>query len=113
MVNFSERMRELRLEKGYKKTDVARGTGLDRSTITKYESGERDNPTKTVLKTLSNFFGVTMGYLAGISDIRDPDITSKVLNEIFNCLDDNRKIDLVKYAKYLKKEQEDGERVSD
>ena len=101
MASFSERMKELRLEKGLKKTDVAAGTGMDRSSITKYENGERDNPTRAVLKTLSDFFNVTMDYLAGISDIRDADVTSRTLVDIFNSLDDEAKIQLVKYARFL------------
>jgi transcriptional regulator with XRE-family HTH domain len=112
MATFKERMKELRLEKGLKKTDVAAGTGMDRSSITKYESGERDNPTRTILKVLADFFGVSMDYLSGNSDIRDVDVSSIKLADIFNSLSDTGKIELVKYAKYLK-ENEDGKRLSD
>jgi transcriptional regulator with XRE-family HTH domain len=113
MATFKERMFELRIEKGLKKTDVAAGTGLDRSTITKYESGERDNPTREILKRIAEYFGVSMDYLSGNSDIRDRDVSSKTLSEIFGMLSDEGKIQLVKYAKYLQKEQEDGEHISD
>jgi transcriptional regulator with XRE-family HTH domain len=113
MASFKDRMCELRSEKGLKKTDVAAGTGLDRSTITKYESGERDNPTRDILKKIAEFFGVSMDYLAGNSDIRDRDVSSKTLSDIFGLLSDEGKVQLVKYAKYLQKEQENGERISD
>ncbi len=112
MASFMERMKELREEKKLHKTDVAAGTGLDRSSITKYENGERDNPTKTILQTLADFFGVSMDYLAGTSNIRDTSISNKTLTDIYNSLNDDGKIQLVKYAMYLQKENEDGKHIS-
>lgn len=113
MSSFANRMVELRIEKGLKKVDVSRGTKLDRSAITKYESGERDNPTRSILNRLADFYNVSIDYLSGNSDIKDKDVSSRTLDDVFNKLNDSNKIELVKYAKYLLKEQEDGERISD
>jgi transcriptional regulator with XRE-family HTH domain len=106
MSTFAERMKELRLEKGLKKIDVANGTNLSRSTITKYEEGSRDNPTLPILIKLADFFNVSVDYIAGNTDIREQGINSSNLIEIFSKLNDNHKIELIKYAKYLLSEQE-------
>lgn len=68
MANFAERMRSLRKEKGLKKTEVAKGTGLDRSTVTNYESGKRDNPTAETLQRIADYFDVSIDYLTGKTD---------------------------------------------
>ena len=111
MSTFAQRMVELRLERNLKKVDVAKGTKLSRSAITMYENGDRDNPTLPILKRISNFYDVSIDYLTGNSNIRDKEISNKTLTEIFGSLDDKNKVDLVKYAKYLLKEQEDGEHI--
>jgi transcriptional regulator with XRE-family HTH domain len=111
MACFSERMYELRTERHLKKVDVANGTGLSRSSITKYENGERDNPTQDILIILGDFFNVSIDYLSGHSNIKDEDISSRTLSDIFGKLNDNYKIQLVTYAKFILKEQEDGEHI--
>lgn len=111
MANFSSRMVELRHGKDLRKVDVASGTGLSRSSITKYENGERDNPTQDILVILSNFFNVSMDYLSGNSNIRDKDVSSRTLSEIFSKLDDEYKVRLVVYAKDILREYEDGKHI--
>jgi transcriptional regulator with XRE-family HTH domain len=111
MASFSERMTELRLEKGLSKAEVARGTKMSRSAITSYENGSRNNPTNDILKKLSEFFDVSLDYLTGQSDIRDK-LTATELIEIFRRLNDKSKLELIKYAKYLEKEQSNGEHIS-
>ena len=112
MANFAERMRSLRKEKSLKKTEVAKGTGLDRSTVTNYENGKRDNPTAETLQRIADYFDVSIDYLTGKSDIRDK-LTATELIQVFRKLTDENKLQLIKYAKYLEKEQEDGECISD
>lgn len=111
MASFSERMTELRIEKGLNKAEVARGTGLSRSAITSYENGSRNNPTNDILKRLAEFFDVSLDYLTGQSNIKDK-LTATELIEIFRSLNDENKLQLIKYAKYLEKEQEDGQHIS-
>lgn len=112
LANFAERMRSLRKEKGLKKTEVAKGIGLDRSTVTNYESGKRNNPTAETLQRIADYFDVSIDYLTGKSDIRDK-LTATELIQVFRKLTDENKLQLIKYAKYLEKEQEDGECISD
>jgi transcriptional regulator with XRE-family HTH domain len=102
-------MIELRGERGLKKTDVAKGTKLSRSAITMYENGVRDNPTLPILKRIAIFFDVSLDYLTGRTSIRDKEISNITLTEIFNNLDDDHKTELVKHAKRLLREQNDGE----
>lgn len=104
MANLAIRLKELREEKRLKKIDVARSTGISRSAITSYEMGTRDNPTQDKLKTISKFFGVSIDYLTGRSDIRDP-LSSEELVKIFRELNDENRLQLIKYASYLLNEQ--------
>jgi len=111
MSTFAQRMIELRQEKGYKKAEVARGTKLSRSAITMYENETRDNPTLPILKQIASFYDVSLDYLTGNSNIKDKEISNTTLTDIFSNLNDNNKIELVKYAKYLLGEQVNGERI--
>lgn len=110
---FAERMRSLRDEKGLKKVEVAKGVGLDRSTITNYENGTRNNPTIEVLQRIAEFFDVSIDYLTGKSDIKDK-LTATELVEIFRNLNDENKLQALKYVKFLEREQNgNGKRISD
>jgi len=66
------RLRELRIEKGLLQSDIAKVINKSDRAIGLYERGERDMGTET-LTTLSNFFNVSIDYLLGKSDIRNPE----------------------------------------
>ncbi len=55
------RLKEARLKKGLKQQDVANNLGLDSSTISKYESGERKLSLGTVSK-FAKLYGLTAEY---------------------------------------------------
>lgn len=63
-MKFSERLKELRLEKNLSQEQLSHETGLSQSSITKWEREERD-PTLKALIALADFFQVTIDYLAG------------------------------------------------
>lgn len=65
------RLRELRLEKGLLQSDIAKIINKSERTVGFYETGDRDMGTET-LAILSNFFEVTIDYLLGKSDERNP-----------------------------------------
>lgn len=65
------RLRELRLEKGLLQSDIAKIINKSERTVGFYETGDRDMGTET-LGILSNFFEVTIDYLLGKSDERNP-----------------------------------------
>lgn len=74
------RLRELRIEKDLLQSDIAKVINKSERTVGFYETGDRDMGTET-LALLSDFFGVTIDYLLGKSDIRNPEnINSDKIN---------------------------------
>lgn len=65
---FSDRITNLRKEKGLTQAEVAEGIGVSRQSITLYESGYR-LPDVEVLSNIARFFEVSSDYLIGLSDI--------------------------------------------
>lgn len=63
------RLKELRLEKGLTQEKLANKLGINRTTIAKIESGDRDL-TLDHLQRLSSFFNVSYDYILGKSDNR-------------------------------------------
>ena len=66
------RLKELRIEKGLLQSDIAKIINKSERTVGFYETGERDMGTETLAK-LSDFFNVSIDYLLGKSDIRNPE----------------------------------------
>lgn len=67
------RLRELRIEKDLLQSDIAKLINKSERTVGFYETGERDMNTET-LAILANFFNVSIDYLLGKSDIRNPEV---------------------------------------
>ena len=61
------RLKELREEKGFNMSEMAKELGLAYTTYIGYEKGERE-PNSERLKELANHFGVTVDYLVGRVD---------------------------------------------
>ncbi|MCI8272867.1 MAG: helix-turn-helix transcriptional regulator [Clostridia bacterium] len=66
------RLKELRIEKSLLQSDIAKIINKSERTVGFYETGERDMNTET-LATLADYFGVSIDYLLGKSDIRNPE----------------------------------------
>lgn len=66
---FGERIRELRIEMGLSQGEVANLAGISRQALTNYESGVRE-PNFYLAVWFADFFGVTLDYLFGRTDIR-------------------------------------------
>ena len=66
-----ERLKELRLKRGLTQAEVAKHLKVDRTTLTKYETGEREPDLENLL-TLASYFDVSVDYLLGKSDIPNP-----------------------------------------
>lgn len=75
-MNASNRLKQLREEKGLSQSEVAKIIGVGRTTYLKWENGE-NQPTRK-LDQLSQFFGVSIDYLLGKSDVKN--IKSKNLH---------------------------------
>ena len=64
---LAERMKELRLEKKMKQTEVAEAIGLSISTYCSYEYGKSDPQTATLVK-LAQLYHVSTDYLLGVNE---------------------------------------------
>ncbi len=67
MSKFSERLKELREEKGLTQTQLEQETGLTRSAIGLWELDKREPKLGAVI-TLAKYFKVSLGYMAGLED---------------------------------------------
>ncbi len=68
---LSRRLREQREQKKMTQEELGRIFGVDRATISRYETGDRE-PDYELVKKFADFFGVTTDYLLGRTDIRTP-----------------------------------------
>ncbi|CYV12214.1 helix-turn-helix domain-containing protein [Streptococcus suis] len=70
---FAERLKQLRKEAGYtNQTQIAEILKTSQQSYSQWESGKR-RPSKTTLEKLSKFFNVSVDYLLGNSEIRNPE----------------------------------------
>ncbi len=74
MVNFGERLRQLRTDAGITQTELARRLNITKSVVSYYELQER-TPSPDVLVQLADIFHVTTDYLLGIDHKKMIDVT--------------------------------------
>ncbi|MDE7083372.1 MAG: helix-turn-helix domain-containing protein [Clostridia bacterium] len=67
MEKFFERLKELRQEKGLSQTQLAKETGISKSAIGFWETGDRI-PNAQAVVVLAKYFGVSADYLLGLED---------------------------------------------
>lgn len=67
---FPERLKELRTEKGITLEELAKNIGTTKTTLSRYENGER-SPKLQLVGLLANYFQVDMSWLSGQSDQRN------------------------------------------
>ncbi len=66
-MEFKDRIKELRLQKGYSQMQLAQLTGISQSAIAKWELGKTE-PTASAIITLARFFDESSDYLLGLED---------------------------------------------
>ena len=66
-----ERIRELREDRDLKQEDLAQLLHCTQACYSNYENGKRDIPTE-VLRTLANFYGVSIDYLLDETNVKEP-----------------------------------------
>lgn len=71
VMNMYRRIRDLREDQDLKQSDVAQYLNCTQVCYSYYESGKRDIPTNILIK-LSNLFEVSVDYILGLTDIREP-----------------------------------------
>lgn len=83
---LGERLKELRDEMELNQEDVAAKLNIGRSTYANYET-ERAEPGIAVLRDLADFYNVSIDFLCGYTDIREPYIKDKRKSAYLNdCL---------------------------
>lgn len=70
MTVFSERLKELRKEKGLTADKAAEEIGIQRSTLSNYENGTR-YPRRKAMDAILDFYNVDQAYLEGRTDIKN------------------------------------------
>ena len=63
-MEFKDRLRDLRLQRGYSQIELGKKLGLSNSAISMYERGER-KPDFETLDLIADFFNVDVSYLLG------------------------------------------------
>ncbi len=66
-MNFGERLKELRIEAGLTQDQLAKNVKLSHSAIGHWETNERV-PNLDAVIVLAEYFGVSVGYMAGLED---------------------------------------------
>lgn len=96
---IGERLKQLRLERNESLEDVAKITGVGRSLLSKYERGLVD-PGLRPLSKLSKYYSVSLDWLFGFAESREPINTDNPLSG----LTDEKKVQAIQFIEFLKKE---------
>ena len=66
-----ETIRNLRIDGGYTHQQIADYLHIKQNTYSQYETGRRQVPVEILIK-LSEYYGVSVDYLLGLTDIKTP-----------------------------------------
>lgn len=105
-MEFKERLRYLRKEKGWTQGELASLLNYGYTAISNYESG-RNEPSIKDLKKIAKVFNVSMDYLICVNDERNPFTESKDAEDFINLknnyllLNDKSKSELASYIEWL------------
>ena len=97
MLNFGNKLRTLRMSKGWTQEDLASRLQLTKSVVSAYETSLR-YPSYDVLIRICSIFNVTSDYLLGMEKQRTVDIS---------CLNDENRILVTRIIEALKEKQSD------
>ena len=65
------RIRDLREDSELTQTEIAKRLGMSQTGYSKYETGENDIPTTTLI-FLAKMHNTSVDYLLGLTDVREP-----------------------------------------
>jgi len=86
MPNLSERLVQLKKERGLLQKDIAKAVGLSVMGYQRYENGKRQPAADTLIK-LADYFNVSLDYLTGRTNYSidaDGRVTVKASSDVFN-----------------------------
>jgi len=89
----AEKLTELRHRHGYRLYEVAQGTGLTKTTISRYENSKRENIGLHQLKLLAQFYKIDIEYLTN-DDYEESQIKNEEILHLFCKLSDTGKAKL-------------------
>ena len=69
-MKHAKRIRELRKEKGYTQTHIAKVIRVAQTTYSDYETGRLRMPIEHIVE-LARFYNVNLNFIFGVSDIRN------------------------------------------
>lgn len=79
-MKFCERLKEMRIKRGYTQDEFAKMINISPSSISLYENGDRE-PSISMLKTISETLDVSSDYLLGLSDEKNKDKLKLSVND--------------------------------
>lgn len=102
-MKFSDRLKELREEKGLTQKEFATILNINRATVAGYESQGKE-PNFDRLKEFATFFDVSVDYLVGFSDVKDKVIETSCTHrrDFDNSLSEEDIIAIEKFEDYLR-----------
>lgn len=98
---FGKRLKMLREEADMSRIELALQLNTSLSAISQYETGSRV-PSDDIKISIAKLFNVSIDFLMGISEIRNPYIFFN-LSELLKDLDEEEIKEVAKYAIFIKK----------
>lgn len=102
---FSIRLRELRKEHNISAEELAKKLNVNKSTISRYETGKTEPYLPFVIK-IANYFNVSLDWLSGITNIRNwkQSPNSEIIKS-YEKLSDEKKKELIRYSNFLESDK--------
>ncbi len=88
-MDFKNRLKELRLNNNITQAELAKKLNYGRTAIANYEAG-RTEPSFEALKTIAEFFGVSIDYLLGRPKMIEPEVVAFHKNTPGDFTDDEK-----------------------
>lgn len=81
-MKFSDRLKELRIDKGMSQKELGDFLSVHKTTISHWENKDKSQrfPDEDILNKLADFFNCTMDYLMGRTNLKNTQIITKEIN---------------------------------
>ena len=106
---LGKRIKSLREQKELSQLEFSKLLNISNSTLSQYEAGNR-MPSDEIKKKIAQYFDVSLDYLMGVSDIRNPYTEKSIEEEYkedFNALENFRQVMINKGFNYENKTYEE------